>query len=236
MADRIRPRLRRRARRARLLVLAPTVLVLALGAGACGDDSEDTPGEGDEDVSSQTTPDDFPPSELDDLAAVYDPMFEDRDLVLTRAEVIDRSDGGYEESPTGTHLALYVEPTGDQSNQEYLDLLVEITAEVTPQVFSDWESIESYDICQEPLISEDDSAEPIPVTQVEITREAAADIDFEALDLPELLAIANLEADPPVRVYADPRLKALPAWTEAAEEAQAIRDERGIESPVPPGT
>jgi hypothetical protein len=226
-----------RRRTLRTLLLAPlAVVLLAFGVAACGDDSEDGPGEGDDDVSATTAADDFPPHELDDLAEVYDPMFEEQDLVLTRGENIDRTDGQYEPSPTGTHLALYVEPTGQQSNQEYLTNLVDITARVTPQVFSEYGSTESYDICQEPLESEDDSAEPIPITQVEITREAAADIDFEELDLAELLAIANTQANPPVRVYADPRLKELPEWIEAAEEAEQIREERGIESPVPAGT
>ena len=202
----------------------------------CGDDSDDGDLATDGSVTAATTADDFPPSEFEELAAIYDPMFEEHDLVLTRGEVIDRTDGQYEPSPTGTHLALYVEPTGNQTNQEYLDLLVEITAIVTPQVFDEWGSIETYDICQEPLISEDASEEPIPVTQVEITREAAAGIDFAALDLAELLAIANLQANPPVRVYADPRLKALPAWADAAVDAQDIRDERDLVSPVPPGT
>jgi hypothetical protein len=220
----------------RTLLLAPPVLALLLAGAACGEDADDAPGDGGGEISADATADDFPPPTFEELAEVYDPMFEEHDLVLTRGETIDRTGGQYEPSPTGTHLALYVEPTGGQTNEEYLDLLVEITAEVTPQVFTEYGSIESYDICQEPLISEDDSAEPIPVTQVEITREAAADIDFEALDLAELLAVANLEADPPVRVYADPRLKALPAWTEAADEAQQIREDRGIESIVPPGT
>jgi len=217
------------------LLAAGLLLLTGLGLAACGEDSDDA-ATSDDSVTAQTSADDFPPSEFDELAAIYDPMFEEHDLVLTRGEVIDRTDGQYEPSPTGSHLALYVEPTGNQTNQEYLDLLVEITAVVTPQVFDEWGSIESYDICQEPLISEDDSEEPIPVTQVEITRSAAADIDFTTLDLPGLLAIANLEADPPVRVYADPRLKALPEWLDAADAAQTIRDDRGIESPVLPGT
>lgn len=221
-----------RRHRVRSSMLLGSAAVLALGLAACGDDADDT---ADREIAPEATADDFPPSDFEELAAIYDPMLEEHDLVLTRAEVIDRTDGQYEPSPTGTHLALYVEPTGEQSNQEYLDLLVQTTAEVTPQVFAEWGSIESYDICQEPLPSEDDSEEPIPVTQVEITRDAAADIDYEALDLPELLAISNLQANPPVRVYADPRLKALPEWAEASDAAQEIRDERDIQSPVAPG-
>lgn len=219
--------------RARPLLLTAAVLLLLGPAAACGDDEGD--GATADSVEAQTSGDDFPPNDVDALAEVYDPMFEDDGLVLTRGALIDRSDGGYETSDTGTHLALYVEPTGDQTDEQYLDLLVDTTARVTPQVFSEWGSVETYDICQEPLPEVDDREEPVPVTQVEITREAAADIDFEALDLAELLAIANTEVDPPVRVYVDPTLKELPAWQAAVDEAEQIRDERGIESVIAPG-
>lgn len=219
--------------RARPLLLTAAVLLLIGPAAACGDDEGD--GATADSVEAQTSGDDFPPNDVDALAEVYDPMFEVDGLVLTRGALIDRSDGGYETSDTGTHLALYVEPTGDQTDEEYLDLLVDTTARVTPQVFSEWGSVETYDICQEPLPEVDDREEPVPVTQVEITREAAADIDFEALDLAELLAIANTEVDPPVRVYVDPTLKELPAWQAAVDQAEQIRDERGIESVIAPG-
>lgn len=219
--------------RARPVLLTAAVLLLLGPAAACGDDEGD--GATADSVDAQTSGDDFPPNDVDALAEVYDPMFEDDGLVLTRGALIDRSDGGYETSDTGTHLALYVEPTGEQTDEEYLDLLVDTTARVTPQVFSEWGSVETYDICQEPLPEVDDREEPVPVTQVEITREAAADIDFEALDLAELLAIANTEVDPPVRVYVDPTLKELPAWQAAVDEAEQIRDERDIESVVAPG-
>lgn len=219
--------------RARPVLLTAAVLLLLGPAAACGDDEGD--GATADSVDAQTSGDDFPPNDVDALAEVYDPMFEDDGLVLTRGALIDRSDGGYETSDTGTHLALYVEPTGEQTDEEYLDLLVDTTARVTPQVFSEWGSVETYDICQEPLPEVDDREEPVPVTQVEITREAAADIDFEVLDLAELLAIANTEVDPPVRVYVDPTLKELPAWQAAVDEAEQIRDERGIESVVAPG-
>lgn len=218
---------------ARPVLLAAALLVLLGPAAACGDDQGDGATAGS--VDAQPSSDDFPPNDVDALAEVYDPMFEDDGLVLTRGALVDRSDGGYETSDTGTHLALYVEPAGDQTDEEYLDLLVDTTARVTPQVFSEWGSVETYDICQEPRPGEDDRAEPVPVTQVEITRDAAADIDFEALDLAELLAIANTEVDPPVRVYVDPTLKELPAWQAAVDQAEQIRDERGIESVVAPG-
>ncbi|OWY58783.1 hypothetical protein B7486_78115, partial [cyanobacterium TDX16] len=103
----------------RTLVLAPAVLALLLGGVACGDDTDDAPGGGDGEgaIAPEASADDFPPTTFEELAEVYDPMFEEHDLVLTRGETIDRTDGQYEPSPTGTHLALYVEPTGDQTNE-----------------------------------------------------------------------------------------------------------------------
>jgi hypothetical protein len=186
-------------------------------------------------VSAQTTEGDFPPNDVDELAEIYDEMLAEYDVVLTRGEVIDRTDGQYTPSATGTHLALYVEPSETVDPEVYLERLVEITKVVTPQVFDEWGSIESYDICQEPSPEESSEEEPIPLTQVEITRDAASEIDFDDLDLPQLLALANTQQDPPVRVYADPELKGVPAWEEAAMEAVLLREEQGIESPTPPG-
>jgi hypothetical protein len=217
----------------KLAAAAVLVTLTAGGLTACGDDSDDSASSGG--LEAQPTAGDFPPNDVDELAAIYDELLAEFDVRLTRGEVIDRTDGQYEPSPTGTHLALYVEPLSGSTDEVYLDQLVEITRIVTPQVFEEWGSIVSYDICQEPTTADDDSEEPVPVTQVEITRTAAADIDFAALDLAELLAIANLQDNPPVRVYADPVLKQLPAWQDAADEAVTIREDRGLESPVPPG-
>lgn len=218
-----------------LAVAAALVALTAGGLTACGDDSDDSADSTSGELEAQPTDGDFPPNDVGELADIYDELLADFDVRLTRGEVIDRTDGQYEPSDTGTHLALYVEPLSGSTDEVYLDQLVEITSIVTPQVFQEWGSIVSYDICQEPTTAENDADEPVPVTQVEITREAAADIDFEALDLAELLAIANLQDNPPVRVYADPVLKELPAWQEAADEAVTIREDRGLESPVPPG-
>jgi len=213
------------------------VLIALLGGSlaACGDDPDDGAASEGGEVSAQTTGGDFPPNDVEELAEIYDELLAEYDVVLTRAEVIDKTDGQYTPSDTGTHLALYVEPTETVDTEVYLERLVEITKVVTPQVFEEWGSIESYDICQEPSAEESSDDEPIPITQVEITREAASEIDFEALDLAQLLALANTEQDPPVRVYTDPTLKGVPTWEEAAMEAVTLREEQGIESPTPPG-
>lgn len=139
--------------------------------------------------------DDLPPSSFDELAARYDPLLQPHGLRLTRGALIDRSGGGYEPSATGTHLALYVEPTGDYSADDYLDGIAELAGLFGPMIFSEHGDLETYDICQEPPPAADDSAEPPPVTQIELTRAQSAAIDWDSATLDTVVAAA--EAEPP---------------------------------------
>lgn len=172
---------------------------------ACGDDS----GEDAVPVSDDGLPD------LDDegMIELFDPMVEDLDVVFTRAALIDRSGGGYERSPDGTHLALYVEPTGDYTTAQYVDGIAELTNILTPYVYEQFPGLESYDVCQEPLGAEDSSSEPPPVTQVEIDRET-----FEGLEFPlslEEIAENAFRSEPGFFVYVDRDIARSEEWRSA---------------------
>ena len=106
---------------------------------------------------------------------------------LTRGALIDISNDQYVPSNDGRHLALYVEPIADYTTEQYVDGFWTISALITPDVFARWPQLESYDICQEPLPSVDDKPEPFPITQINLTRQAAAEIDWEGGDLVDLL-------------------------------------------------
>lgn len=138
----------------------------------------------------------LPPNDIGGLRRIYDPALETMGLRLTRGALIDVSDGGYEPSSSGTHLALYVEPiSGERTNQEYVDGLWTVSALVTPDVFARWSGLESYDICQEPPPGVDDGDEPLPYTQINLTRSVSEGIDWADGDLVELLSAARGEPD-----------------------------------------
>ncbi len=201
------------------LALGPT-----LGVTACSDDSTSSTSTT---VASGANPllppvdgaQALPPDDVTTLRRFYEPVLEPFGLTLTRAALIDRSQGGYEPSPTGTHLALYVEPTRTFGDDEFVANLWELTAAVTPDVFARWSGLVSYDICQEPNPGEDDRPEPFPVTQIDVTRQAAAEVDWPAGDLVDLLVAARTVPDFAVRVKRT--LRENPTYQEASQAADA---------------
>ena len=192
-------------------------VVLAGTLTACGSDtgeSGSTDGTGLDE--SDVRP--LPPNDSTALAQIYDPLLEPLGLRVTRGSLVDRSDGGYEVVDAGTHLALYVEPTGEYTDDDFLSGVWDVTALVTPDVFARYTELESYDICQEPMPTDDDRPVPPPVSQIDITREAAAKIDWAGGSLPDLIA-ASQRGEVMVRV--DETLAAMPGWAEATRAATA---------------
>jgi hypothetical protein len=162
----------------------------------------------------------LPPQDLTSIRAVYDEALATMGLRLTRAALIDLTGGRYEPSPDGRHLALYVEPIEPgYTAQQYADRFWTLSALVTPDVFERWPEIESYDICQEPLPEVDDSPEPPPVTQINITRAAAQEVDWVDGDLVELLVAGRSDED--VRLYANRMVRDVPSFVAATEAARA---------------
>ncbi|MEX0873547.1 MAG: hypothetical protein WD646_10770 [Actinomycetota bacterium] len=137
-----------------------------------------------------------PPVRAAALRPIYGPALAELGLVLTaRNGLIDRSDGGYRNSAEGTHLALYVEPVDERTTPDYVDGIVSVTKVFLPDVFERWPGLESFDVCQEPPPSVDDSSEPEPITQIEVTREQATGIDWSTVTLADLVSAA--EEKPP---------------------------------------
>jgi hypothetical protein len=58
-------------------------------------------------------------------------------------------------------------------------------------VFDRWKGLKSFDVCLEPLASEDAGPAPAPMTQLLVTRRGARAVDWSAATLTDLLAAAN---------------------------------------------
>lgn len=205
---------------ATLALVALPALVLA----ACGDDDDGnaaattTVADPAPSIEVSLPPGDLPPSDVPGLREIFQPVFEPLGLRLTRGALVDVTEG-YEVSETGTHLALYVEPIddADYGEAEYLENLYQLTAVVTPLVFDAWPDLESYDICQEPHQSDDPAYAPFPLTQVELSREAAASYDFATGDLTSL--VDHLLSTPGARLLVGPDLKATDAYQQVLVDA-----------------
>jgi hypothetical protein len=161
----------------------------------------------------------LPPNDLGALRRLYDPVLEPLGVRLTRGALIDTSDNRYVPSNDGRHLALYVEPIGEYSKDDYVNGFWNISALVTPDVFARWPQLASYDICQEPLPAVDDKPEPFPLTQINLTREAAEQIDWENGDLVDLLVSSRTNDD--VKVIVNREIRATPTYQAADQAARA---------------
>jgi len=194
-------------------------LSLVLGSlGACGGDDSD----GASTTSTTTVAPEgaLPPAAALDLEPTYGPALAELGLRLVdRGGLIDRSGGGYDPSPTGTHLGLYVEPIGDErSVDEYLDGIRSVGV-VFSDLFERWPGLVSYDVCQEPIEDDGDPAtEPLPVTQIELTKEESAAIDWDTATVVDLLRAAIAEP-PEMAVRVSSSMATEPAYKAIEAEA-----------------
>ena len=183
------------------------------GASAEPPDTAEAPeGESDDDGAPAEAADDRPlPDELEgELPPVdplaLEPLYGDALAALgveltDRGGLIDRSDG-YEVSEDGTHLALYVAPIGDRSDDEYVDGIVELAQLFLPEVFERWPGLETFDVCQE-LPEDEETGHVSTVTQIDLARDVARTIDWATVDLVDLLQVDRTSETFALRIYGD---------------------------------
>ena len=200
----------------RLLVVA-LAACLAAGVAACGEDDgaggESVPSTVDPDGTSTTVLDgELPPPSALDLEPLYGEALAAVGMRLTdRGGTIDRTGGGYVASPDGTHLALYVEPIGDRTTQQYIDGILDV-ALVFSDIYDRWPGLESYDVCQEPLDPDGNQGpEPLPVTQIELTRAQSDAIDWATVTVEDLVH-GSLAEPPELALRVSAELAADPAY------------------------
>jgi hypothetical protein len=204
----VRTRLRRRLG-ASVLLAALALVPVAAVATTTGDAAA---------VAAGRTDGSLPPSARKDLVAIFGPKVRRFGLRVTRAALVDATQ---HRDPQGTHLAIYVEPTGEYTPQDYVDGTVDVTRVFLPSVFTRWKALRSFDVCQEPSPAVDDRPTPAPETQVFASRGAAGSIDWWTADVATLVARSDVEAAAgsgrPVAfsVYLAAHLKNTPAYREA---------------------
>jgi len=181
--------------------LALLVVAVVAAVTACSSDD------------SEPAAEHLPPNDFAELAAMFDDELERLGLQMTRGALVDTT-GGYEESDTGRHLAVYVEPTAEYTTADYTDGIVPSAQVFLPEVFERWDRLETFDVCQEPLPGADDRKEPPPVTQLYVSREEADAIDWETVGLAELVDAAQ-PARRDFRLYVAPAVTSDPSFTEA---------------------
>jgi hypothetical protein len=159
--------------------------------------------------------DDLPPFTARRLDKVFRADVQPLGLVVQRGTL--QNVNTYESDPEGTHLALYVAPrSSEYSDADYVRNFTELVHRFVPRVFDRWKGLESFDICQEP--TNDTQAEPPPVTQVFVKRDALDRVgNWRTATLRELVA-----ATPRVRKGSD----------YFAYFASSLRDEPTLEAAI----
>lgn len=169
----------RLAARLALLLALLTVLALVVPAGATVAGAAERGGA-------------LPPSARKDLAAIFNPKVKPLGLRVTRAALVDPKQ---ERDPHGTHLAIYVEPTGGYSVHDYLDGTVDVSKVFLPYVFNRWKGLKSFDVCQEPRPAVDPRPVPAPETQVYATRAGSKLVDWKTVDVATMIRTSQDAAE-----------------------------------------
>ena len=180
--------------RARLVLAAILLLIVPV---ACGDDDEGG----------------LPPGDDEGIEDIFQPFFDPLGLEFTY--------GSIQELESGKHLALYVEPTGPATDEQYLERLLSSSAVVIPFLFDEYPGLNSFDICQEPVpTGPDDPPQPEPRTVVHLTRAQAGTVeDWATATLVDLITASRTGKGGEVRV--DAAIARLPGYVDALARANA---------------
>jgi hypothetical protein len=196
-----------------------TIVVLA----ACGGDDAAPTAVAPGGVEDDDAPEALPINDPEVLKALFDPRFAPLGLHVTRIGLYDL-DAGFVLDDDGDHLAIYVEPVEPAApgwdDERYIEMVAPSMAAATPFALERWSGIHSIDVCQEPPQAAVPDPEPPIVTQVFLDRPDAERIDWDTVELADLLE-AKLRSPETARVAAHPRLEEHPSWVAAAEEASS---------------
>jgi hypothetical protein len=185
------------------------VLAVAATAAACSGGSSGN------DEAAGT----LPPNKKAVIEKVFASRLDRLGLRLTRGAIVDLKTG--KPSAKGTHLAVYVEPNGPYTADDYARRVVAVTRVFAPRSFDMWRGLQSFDVCQEPLPEVDARPEPPPKTKVTMTRDAARKLRWKGLDLSTLLTDAKRLGARQLSVYAASDVRSTARYQDAMVRAQA---------------
>jgi hypothetical protein len=165
----------------------------------------------------------LPPSARKDLVAIFEKKVKPLGLRVTRAALVNPAQ---ERDAKGTHLAIYVEPTGDYPPAAYIDGTVDVSKVFLPYVFTRWKGLKSFDVCQEPRPGVDDRPTPAPETQVYATRAGSKLVNWKTVDVATMIRTSQEQAaatptngDVPFSLFVAKHLQNTPAYQAVASTA-----------------
>jgi hypothetical protein len=159
----------------------------------------------------------LPPNDKAAIERVFAPALEQLGVRLTRGALVDLKTG--KPSSTGTHLAVYVEPKGEYTPDDYARGTVPTLRAFIPTAFERWGGLTSFDVCQEPLPTVDRRREPPPITKVDLTKAASRTVRWDDVDLARLLTDAKRLGPRALSVYVNRDVRTTSFYQDAAVKA-----------------
>jgi hypothetical protein len=159
------------------------------------------------------------PTDLAEVEAIFADDLAEQGLRLSdRGGLVD-PEGGYSASATGDHLSLYVTPIDARTTDEYVEGILVTARLLGPGAFERWPGLQSFDVCQEPTSGSGEDPNEAALTRLDMDRDRSDSLDWDALDLPGLLAIASEQAGEGVALYVEPTVRESPEFVAALEAA-----------------
>jgi hypothetical protein len=174
----------------------------------------------------------LPPNDKAAIERIFRPALARLGVRLTRGAFIDLETA--KPSATGTHLAVYVEPTGEFTPEDYARGTVRTLRAFLPAAFERWAGLKSFDLCQEPVPATDARPEPPPVTKIELTKSASRTVQWKKLDLARLLRDADRMGTSALSVYAMPAVRLTGFYEDATVKAKANASDTTTPAPTSP--
>jgi hypothetical protein len=205
--------------RGRRTIGLAAVAAMLIAAGACSSSGDN---------ESQR----LPPNDKAAIEKVFRSELDRLGLRLTRGALVDPESG----RPTskGTHLAVYVEPVGPYTADDYAGSIVAVTKVFAPRSFDTWSGLVSFDVCQEPLPSVDTRREPPPKTKVDMTRAASDKVDWDDLDLSQMLIDEKRLGRRELSVYGDTEVRRTTMYEDAQMRALVSTPSTNAPAAPPP--
>jgi hypothetical protein len=159
----------------------------------------------------------LPPNDKAAIERFFAPALKQLGVRLTRGALVDLKTG--KPSATGTHLAVYVEPTGDYTPEDYARGTVKTLRAFIPTAFERWGGLTSFDVCQEPPPAADARPAPPPITKVDLTKAALRKVRWDDVTLARLLRDARRLGPRALSVYAKPDVRMTGFYQDATVKA-----------------
>jgi hypothetical protein len=201
------------------VVFGAVVLGMLVALPACGSDDSPRadPASNTAPATSSTTTTSLPEPTEDAIPEHMAPLIEPYGFEMQSSSISNRPEIGQQQ------LSLYVRPVKELEADAQAQAFIPLSAAVLPVMLERYPDIEWIDICQMKAgtpngYGESDSTET--ETRIELSRAVSAQLDWDNVDLGQLLALSRLDPKS-LSIDGSDSVEASPTWTAAVARSQS---------------